>query len=230
MNLGLRDPGAGRPAPPASARLRLAARGLPGLFACAVALGCLSPVSRVELYPETAQRGPIAKVVLLPLELPSANRVSSARDTVDPAAAELVTARVLEALVQSGRFTVIPPGDVRLAIAELGERVSIQQLREKVVSSFKPDALLLGRVRRFDERDGGERPAAVSFDLELRATDGALLWTGSYDETQRSLSEDLGSLGRASERGFRWVSADALASFGARELVRQLPQSGVGAR
>jgi hypothetical protein len=117
-----------------------------------------------------------------------------------------------------------------VALNELRQPATMQEVREKVTTAFSPDALLLGRVRRFDERKGGEQPAAVGFDLELRAPDGALLWSGSYDETQRSLSEDLGSFGRASERGFRWVSADALASYGARELVRQLPQNGVGAR
>ena len=39
---------------------------------------------------------------------------------------------------------------------------------------------------------------------------------------QGSSSEDLGSLPRFYQRGFRWVSAETLASYGAKELVLQL--------
>ncbi len=42
------------------------------------------------------------------------------------------------------------------------------------------------------------------------------------DETQRSLSEDLSSLGRAYERRFRWVTAETLANYGSRVLVQRL--------
>jgi len=197
--------------------------------AAALALACASPVSRVELLPAAAER-PLEKIVLLPLDLPSGGRVSSARDAVGPDASEVVTGRVLEALVESGRFRVIPPGDVRVALAGLAPNAPVQDVREQLVRSFGPDALLRGRVRRYDGRGSGGQPAAVSFDLELRAADGTLLWTGSYDETQRGLSEDPGSFARVSARGFRFVDAEALAGFGARELVRQLPGNAVAGR
>jgi len=67
--------------------------------AAALALACASPVSRVELLPAAAER-PLEKIVLLPLDLPSGGRVSSARDAVGPDASEVVTGRVLEALVE----------------------------------------------------------------------------------------------------------------------------------
>ena len=51
---------------------------------------------------------------------------------------------------------------------------------------------------------------------------GAPLWRGSYDEAQRGLVDEPRSLLRARERGFRFVTAAALARYGARELVRAL--------
>ena len=52
--------------------------------------------------------------------------------------------------------------------------------------------------------------------------DGRVIWNGTYEETQPPLSEDLGSLPRAWERGFRWVTAEELAEYGLRELVDDL--------
>ena len=89
-----------------------------------------------------------------------------------------------------------------------------------------PDAILFGTLHRFREREGREEgaqhPAAVRFELELLGPEGAPLWRGSYDEAQRGLVDEPRSLLRARERGFRFVTAAALARYGARELVRAL--------
>jgi hypothetical protein len=96
----------------------------------------------------------------------------------------------------------------------------------RVVAPSESDAILTGVVRRYTERDGSasgvRHPASVWFALELRGADGRVLWTGTYEETQSALSEDAGSLPRAWERGFRWVTAADLADYGARMLVHEL--------
>ena len=51
--------------------------------------------------------------------------------------------------------------------------------------------------------------------------DGRVIWTGTYEETQPPLSDDLGSLPRAWERGFRWVTAEELADYGAARAGRR---------
>jgi hypothetical protein len=119
----------------------------------------------------------------------------------------------------------VPQDALRLVSARVASALeSESQLR--VVDRSQADAVLSGVVRRYVERDGtstGVRhPASVWIVLELRDPTGRELWTGSYEETQAPLSEDALSLSRAWERGFRWVTADELASYGARELVREL--------
>lgn len=143
-----------------------------------------------------------------------------------PDAARVVTARVLEALAGVADLDVVPPEEVeRTVAAKLDPAVAVPALH----SRFGVDGVLSGVVKRFVTRVGSEagvtRPASVWLQLELRDPTGAVVWRGSYDETQRSLTEDLGSFSRARERGFRWVSAEELAAYGARELVASLPRA-----
>lgn len=96
----------------------------------------------------------------------------------------------------------------------------------RVVDSPDADARLGGAIRRWSQREGGttgvRRPASVWLVLELRDRDGRVIWNGTYEETQPPLSDDLGSLPRAWERGFRWVTAEELCEYGLRELVDDL--------
>lgn len=123
---------------------------------------------------------------------------------IAPGAAAIVTARVVDALSRAGDFEIIPPDQ----------------------AATGADAVLTGVVGRYVERVGGPngafKPASVAFKQELRTPDGQLIWSGTFDETQRSLSEDLGSLGRAWSRSFKWVTAAALAVEGADELASAL--------
>jgi hypothetical protein len=148
-------------------------------------------------------------------------------------ATEIVTARVQEALIEIGGFEVVPQAEVAMLVgAEPGAELTDDPMpiARRLHGAFGVQGILYGTVRRFYGREGGPRgaskPAAVAFVLELRHVDGPLLWKGEYDETQKSLSEDPGSFQRARERGFSWVSAEALAQYGASELVRQMPGSG----
>ncbi|HTO68657.1 MAG TPA: LPS assembly lipoprotein LptE [Myxococcota bacterium] len=96
----------------------------------------------------------------------------------------------------------------------------------RVVAEGESDAVMSGVILRYSEREGTasgvKRPASVWFELQLRDREGAVLWSGAYEETQAALSDDVGSLPRAWERGFRWVTAEELADYGARMLARDL--------
>ena len=179
-----------------------------------LALGCAAPVSS-ELREQKAP--PILrKLVILPFASDPAPGGS-----VEADAAAVVATRVLQAMTQETALEIIPP-DEAARVRGVAGAPSGGDLRRQ----FGCDAVLTGTVRRYVERSGGpggsSRPAAVWFSLELRSPDGELLWSGTYNETQRALSEDLGSFGRAWQRGFRWVTAADLAGYGARQLVRAL--------
>lgn len=163
-----------------------------GICAALALLACAAPI-RTERY---AVDPPVAvrRIAVVPLE-------------ADP---------VLGAGVPSGA-----PG---VATRELRDALK-EQSALRVVDEGA-DASLGGAIRRWAEREGSStgvrRPASVWIALELKDRSGRLLWTGVYEETQPALSEDLGSLPRAWERGFRWVTPEELCAYGLRELVADL--------
>jgi len=188
--------------------------------ALGLTLGCAPPIWTEVADPRTAPV--VRKVAMLPFSSDPAPGGTLSSDAV-----RIVTTRVLQALTQETNLQIIPP-DETVLVPGAGGRTGGELLHE----SFGADAVLTGVVRRFVERSGGpsgsSRPSAVWFTLELRTTDGALLWSGTYNETQAALSEDLGSIRRAWQRGFQWVTAADLADYGARELAQALAEE-VGA-
>lgn len=193
-------------------------------------IGCTTPV-QVTTLPQVGE-APVRKLALLPLrpEPALARRESPAGS--GSYAASIVTARVQEALIAVGGFEVVPMAEVELIVGpELAAETPADPLSiaRKLREAFGVQAVVYGIVRRFDAREGGTRgassPAAVAFRLEMRHVDGPVIWKGVYDEAQKSLTDDPGSFGRARTRGFTWVSAEALAQYGAVELVRQMPGS-----
>jgi hypothetical protein len=101
----------------------------------------------------------------------------------------------------------------------------LRQLGEAVYA----DAVLTGRVQRYRERVGDEwgarSPASVAFVLDLiDVRRGDVIWSATFDETQKSLSENIFAFGDIRERGVRWLSADQLAQDGVRKAVGQLHQ------
>lgn len=89
------------------------------------------------------------------------------------------------------------------------------------------DAVMTGTVLRFRERVGEEwgakSPASVAFTLELvDVRRGDIVWSARFDETQKSLSENLMGVFQIGERGLRWLTAEELSSEGVKQAVAQL--------
>ena len=156
-------------------------------------LACAPPI-RTEL-PEQGPHPPVHKLALAGIQADPL-LVTPVPDD----APVLVTGRVAAAIQSETKLELVPEGE--------------------------SDAVLSGLLLRYLERDGSasgvRRPASVWFELQLRDKSGAVLWSGTYEETQAALSDDVGSLPRVWERRFRWVTAADLADYGARMLVREL--------
>ncbi len=186
------------------------------LILAGVVLACAPPIwTEVN----TSENAPIVRTVaMLPFDSTPAPGASVPSD-----ASQVVAARVLEALTQETELVVIAPDKVMLVPGAGGTTG-----REALRKTFGADAVLTGVVRRYTERSGGPsgstRPSAVWFTLELRSIEGVLIWSGTYNETQAALSDDLGSFRRAWQRGFKWVTAADLAAYGARELAEALAE------
>ncbi|MDY6954464.1 MAG: hypothetical protein SWE60_23415 [Thermodesulfobacteriota bacterium] len=94
--------------------------------------------------------------------------------------------------------------------------------------SLEADAVISGTIYRFRQRAGAslsvKTPASVAFAMELiRVSDGRTLWGRAFDETQRSLDENLLKLGGFLKRGGGWLTAEELAAAGFKEVMASFP-------
>lgn len=109
---------------------------------------------------------------------------------------------------------LVPPGSPEARARRLGQLVYA-------------DAVISGRLLRFQEREGESMgamsPASVAFVLEVwDVKRGDVIWSARFDETQKSLSEDLLNLGQVASRGVRWLKAEELSLEGVKKAVGQL--------
>ncbi len=89
-------------------------------------------------------------------------------------------------------------------------------------------AVLQTSISRYRERIGStmsaERPAAVAFSMELiDVTQGVVMWTTSFDESQKALFEDIFSFNKAQKRGFKWLNVQDLTRDGLKLRLHDFP-------
>ncbi|MBU0664519.1 MAG: hypothetical protein KJ990_08255 [Proteobacteria bacterium] len=114
--------------------------------------------------------------------------------------------------------------DALLTDAAGGRLAQMKALGAKLDSN----AVLDVTVTRFHERDGSDlsvnSPASAAFQMVLTHVDsGTVLWAASFDETQEALSSNLFSLGKARNRGFKWITVDELVRQGLKERLADCP-------
>jgi hypothetical protein len=132
---------------------------------------------------------------------------------------------------QAKEYELIDPGLAEgVYQAHLAKKIDQDLLAEMraIGRDLKADGVLWGGVFRYQNRKGSsygvQTPASVSLDLHLlRVKDGAVVWKPQYNQTQKSLSEDLFQLGEVSRRGLRWLTAEELAKSGLDELFKKFP-------
>ncbi len=103
----------------------------------------------------------------------------------------------------------------------------LSMVRE-VAAQTNCNGILAMTLHRYSERVGGpytaKMPASVSFSWRLiEAGSGTILCHGRYDETQKSVMENLYNLAIASRRGFAWVTATRLLEDGLKEQFATCP-------
>jgi len=143
-------------------------------------------------------------------------------------APETLVRLVHSAMVALPNWQIVSENEVRevgQSLAPSGEASRLKQIGEMVYA----DAVVLTRVQRYRERVGDEwgakSPASVAFILDLiDVRRGDVVWSASFDETQKSLSENIFALGDIGRRGVRWLSANELAQEGVTKAIAQLHQ------
>jgi hypothetical protein len=188
----------------------------------------LGPEGQMFNVPRGAKRSDISLDVAPRLTEPPAQLTV----TVPASAPEKVTDIMFWKLSDHGGVRVLSPDDARRVLKDVGDAArewTPERIGREVASRLNVDAALVGKVLIYRERIGskwGADSAAVGFEVQLVAADGALLWTANYYEKQRPLNEDvIGGF----EHGGVFVTADELIAYGAEKIAKIFPY-GAGAR
>jgi len=151
---------------------------------------------------------------------------------VEPGADQLLTRLWLSDISAVETYELIPPEQAEGAMAVYYERdQKDQDERHQVTQIGKrlgADFVFIGHLYRFKERVGGkyavDSPASVAFDVNMVGTsNGELVWSGHFDETQQSLNENLFLLGTFLKRRGTWVTAEEMATDGLNDLIQKMP-------
>lgn len=153
---------------------------------------------------------------------------------VKDGAAEFLTHNLFSRLQSRKDLSLIEPGQALGArsavLSKSVEELSEKELILETARAAGAESIILGRVFRYRERVGTaysvETPASVAFDLLLlRTSDGQLLWVGRFNETQKSLLENLFRFSMFIKRSGRWLTADELADSGLSDVLESFPES-----
>lgn len=150
---------------------------------------------------------------------------------VAPDVAGLLTAETETFLHERG-FEVVSPESVGSVMETLSARADPtpgeRGLAMAAARQVEAEAILVGYLYRVHGRQGGRfavrQPASVAFGLYLiNAGSGGMLWSGEFDETQRSLAENLFAMGDFIRRRGEWVSAGQMATDSVRQILADFP-------
>ncbi|MEE8430762.1 MAG: hypothetical protein V3S16_05895 [Candidatus Desulfatibia sp.] len=152
-------------------------------------------------------------------------------------AMEFLSDSLYSALKNKGDFELVPSGQAQGVLSKLlhgdADTLSERALLVETGQALNADAVLAGYIYRFRERVGTryavKSPASVAFDIHLiRVADGRVLWSGQFNETQKSLSEDLLHLETFLKRKASWITAREMAQAGLEDILQSF--SGFGIR
>lgn len=145
---------------------------------------------------------------------------------VERAAAETLARIAYSVMAALPNWQIVSESEVREVAQTLPSAVEATRLRQ-IGQMVYADAVLTGRVQRYRERVGDEwgakSPASVAFVVELiDVRRGDVVWSARFDETQKSLSENIFAIGDIGQRGVRWLSAEQLTQEGVKKAIAQL--------
>ncbi|NNL68083.1 MAG: hypothetical protein HKP30_17675 [Myxococcales bacterium] len=215
-------------------RRREAAR-LAGLLVLAVALGgCGFDTVRGQVYPAMNESGKVVtRVAVVPFEIGGdLQRLGPENTTAEARAiSKLITRYVTEALMGRG-VQVVPADDFLIALASAQIDPSVPENRRPMSNlaafEFGADGVITGVVTRFRERTGqslaAANPASVGFRVMLVDAPAARrLWSGTFEETQQPINENVLNMRRYPGGGTRWLTGEELAKWGADEMSKSMP-------
>jgi len=143
-----------------------------------------------------------------------------------------MTENLFDRLLKDKSYDLISPGQAKGVFSSLvSSDLALGEIEifQKIGKAFSSDVVLIGYIYRWREREGTDyaidRPASVAFDLYLiRSDNGAVLWKGRFDKTQRSLTENILDMETFLKSKGKWLNAETLMELGLVDLLEELPK------
>jgi TolB-like protein len=212
--------------------LRMAVNLLPFVVGCSLSPGNIESKQSPDLDARHIRRIAVLPADAILSSQPAQNPLLGASadkkiERQDPG--DVLIRLVYLEMARMPNWQIVSDNEVR----EVGENVApgngLARMR-KIGELVYADAVITGRVRRYRERVGNEigvkSAASVAFTLELvDVRRGDVVWSTSFDETQKGLSENILALGDIGWRGIRWLTAEQLTQDGVRKVVTQLHEA-----
>ena len=128
---------------------------------------------------------------------------------------------------------LVPLKDMMAAsetLRQAEEVETVRSLAKKYGQAVHAQKILVGIVWRFRSRGetadsySGTSPASVAFAVYLvDVATGKREWRGIFDQTQRTLTEDILGAKEFFKTGVKWLSAEELARIGVKRVFRTFP-------
>ncbi len=185
------------------------------------------------------KKAPLRKVAVIPFQVvshqdgsstvrcPVCNSVNAAGAVVS-GAERIVQALFTDKLAEVKNAEVLSPEETAAVYRRISAhrfKQSLSQVIQEVGREVQADVLAVGFVYRYVERVGydysAEHPASVAFEIHLISVqDGRSLWRGIFDQTQKSLMEDVLQASSFFRGGAKWVTARELTRLGIDDVFK----------
>ena len=146
---------------------------------------------------------------------------------------EILTQSLISLMEGRKGIKLIPSGQVHGVLSEMlsKDKYSMPE-RDQVLETGRvlgAQVVMAGYIYRFRERVGtkysADSPASAAFDIHLvDVASGRILWTGRFDETQRSLSENLFNIRAFFRRKGEWITVNKMAVSALEDMIQKLPE------
>jgi len=193
---------------------------------------CTTKEVRVKIIEEIPK---FDRVAILPFNVTNCRTCAESYPTCRPVGGQIVCDQVKSGIgfdlalsvareiAIYGKYEVVEPQAASRVLPMLGQTPMTEIGRRLGV-----DVLVFGVVNRFQERVGGpmsvRSPASVHFEISMvDARSGRTVWYAVFDQTQKSLSDDITNLRNFMRGGGKWLTAREFADVGIAEMVEQFP-------
>ncbi|MGQ0793657.1 MAG: hypothetical protein ACT4NX_06145 [Deltaproteobacteria bacterium] len=194
------------------------------IISAIVAASCAPAFQNVSRTASGEESAEIKKIAAAPVFFASEQAEGAIGQEKRRLAADLFYAQIAPSELPSG----IVPADSSRAEYERIKRAGASEFEAlfEAAANLSADAVLVGNISEYRERDGGEfgikSPAAVALGVQLLSIkDGTVIWEAHYSETQRPLLENVAKIGKFLKRRARWVTRDELLREGIAETARK---------